>query len=1350
MDQVVDNSTRETGTHNTLHTGQMGYVDLIGALDGPDSSDGDRSDGAHEDGIAEISQAEVRAEIYPEDRRFQVPKTPATNGKKRNFRGEVLKSGGTTPGLPVNPFRHTTSENTGAMGLSQAFRATQAGTSPAANLLPSDVPSTRPSPAFHQGHRPSTIGSLSSPAILRHTGIQRATTEPQSKYVSMQESQAERRKRQQGHSTSSPIDKLKCEWGFSDDELDPIEQKAQSRERQKRREAEARKQFAVMTEALASKTSSTSRRPELPKQREPSSPTLRKQNGTALAASIKETIDLTTGNLTEDETEHEDLEEQGEESSDDLDELVDDDKENAVRHRVHAVTPRSREGGPRAIIASSNPEMRRQTPSSPVVGEELDELDADEFQHPVPQPQLPITIADSQMSQKLPAHKKRRLSENDQPQARVSSPTSRTIIPQSQAVLHTSQLDSSMKRHLSEPSPLFVRPRSPQRHSSPNPELSPMGRHNQASRTVEDQAQQKDPMAYGSSPPVPMGAPALPVAKTIITGTERNAGSGKGLRLFRERTPSPTHELDRTNSKHATDTTPAETFTTNHATLRSTIPETSSVVRHGAAHFIAAHQEISSNNNTTEKALQGPDLIRQSNSKGSTEFETAQTHLAASPSKVLNQHTSQASKESRSPASPSYVRIRKFNEIAADPSPLNDEGDMDVEINLMTGEDVEFQSLIDGSSPIGPAAKRRRRTYGRRGESDIRNKFIAPTEVASSPVIGGTDTTNGELGVIVKSLERGPEAMSGDQRAGHEGHTDSNEDHSKSHRASQEVVEPAVTQIHHPPNTDEVKKTSSGSKTENATHDPEPSVNHDKAVHKEPRPTIETIASRRLRRQSREFTDDRDIDELAQPEEQRVLALPQVGRPHHTTANTQIPPPANATDTQMLVPNRVLAHFNATCPGFYPATCLYQLLGEPMRFKVRFDDGTTAELHPSHVKRLELRAGDLVKLDQPGARAQTYVVQSLQGKETDIDRSPNPTTPSRRKTLYTNYPNTHSKTDVFGNTTVTVFPKQTNVKSTSAASNQTRTVPLESIYLSQSLFKKLKDRTYTHPATTNATTALPTPSDLSSLPSTPPSRSRRNRASHSSFDTPLSTSKAPHYSTSGLFGNMVFSMTNVSEKARSPLVRLISTNGGTFLDSLSGFRELFTDDSGGASTTTPGNFCLAPRAQGRGFTALLAEDYCRTAKYIQALALDIPCLSARWIDDCVAANGLLSWEPYLLASGESSFLRGGVRSRLLPSYAPDAATLATIISSRPRFLQDQSILLIIGKGNSASIMKNYPFIARALGAKKVERVITAEEGRERLREESFDWVYFYEGDSKGEKTSAESVEAVLFGKGKKR
>lgn len=150
------------------------------------------------------------------------------------------------------------------------------------------------------------------------------------------------------------------------------------------------------------------------------------------------------------------------------------------------------------------------------------------------------------------------------------------------------------------------------------------------------------------------------------------------------------------------------------------------------------------------------------------------------------------------------------------------------------------------------------------------------------------------------------------------------------------------------------------------------------------------------------------------------------------------------------------------------------------------------------------------------------------------------------------------------------------------------------------------------------------------------------------------------------------------------------------------------------------------------------------AKYIQALALGIPCLSSRWVQDCVAKQAILPWEPYLLAAGESSFLNGAIRSRIIPSIDPLTTTLSDIIEARTKPLQNASVLLIMEK-TEEDPMRSHPLLSHALGARKVSRATSLDAAARMVAEaenngEPWDWVYSHDKEEKAEK--------ALFGRGK--
>ena len=200
-----------------------------------------------------------------------------------------------------------------------------------------------------------------------------------------------------------------------------------------------------------------------------------------------------------------------------------------------------------------------------------------------------------------------------------------------------------------------------------------------------------------------------------------------------------------------------------------------------------------------------------------------------------------------------------------------------------------------------------------------------------------------------------------------------------------------------------------------------------------------------------------------------------------------------------------------------------------------------------------------------------------------------------------------------------------------------------------------------------------------------------------------------------------------TEKAKAAIERMIRQEGGQILDS--GFNELFQFDplSKAIAASTPVmSSSLKLLDQGTGFTALIADGHSRKVKYMQALALGLPCLAPKWIEICVTKGELVDWSSYLLCAGQSAILGEAIRSRNLQPYDPSMAKLAEVIDQRPKLLDGTQILLIM-KARQEDKRLPYVFLARLLGGSLV-RVHTIEEARAKLLEreargEPFDWVY---------------------------
>ncbi|OIW29974.1 hypothetical protein CONLIGDRAFT_632080 [Coniochaeta ligniaria NRRL 30616] len=212
--------------------------------------------------------------------------------------------------------------------------------------------------------------------------------------------------------------------------------------------------------------------------------------------------------------------------------------------------------------------------------------------------------------------------------------------------------------------------------------------------------------------------------------------------------------------------------------------------------------------------------------------------------------------------------------------------------------------------------------------------------------------------------------------------------------------------------------------------------------------------------------------------------------------------------------------------------------------------------------------------------------------------------------------------------------------------------------------------------------------------------------------------------------------------AAGSLETKIAQAGGRILEN--GFDELFESGSVRSVITSPVSSTsssppqaadedvnLVPAARHLGFTALVADGHSRKEKYMQALALGLPCVAARWITMCLDSGEIVDWAPYLLCAGQSAFLGGAYKSRILAPYDASHAQLARVIEARPRLLDGNRILLVMKKSEKKSEqgkkMLKYVFLARVLGA-TLCRVQSVNEAKAMVKASQemgrpFDWVY---------------------------
>lgn len=396
--------------------------------------------------------------------------------------------------------------------------------------------------------------------------------------------------------------------------------------------------------------------------------------------------------------------------------------------------------------------------------------------------------------------------------------------------------------------------------------------------------------------------------------------------------------------------------------------------------------------------------------------------------------------------------------------------------------------------------------------------------------------------------------------------------------------------------------------------------------------------------------------------EDRLIDRP----PHHPEnveeeANTIVQP---SSDDVPVAPNMVFACFNGKTRAYYPARCLGLVDAESSRYRVQWEGYDPEEIDQHGIRSLDLHIGDLVKVNMQGFPKVSYVIKAFSDKIPAKD-------------------GTQAITDIRGYKNLLVSPKQRKSLPADLSTDSVQEVPVASIYLDSNMWGQMKDRSYKHKAMAlqGSLSGVSTPVGRSSTPSTPQSRHRRGA-------TAAAVSASIHVP-GGIFTNMAFAI-SYDEKRKDKLARHIRKEGGLVLrDS---FPDLLETDS----------IELKPQFADLSFTALLTDCHSRKPKYMQALALAVPCLNGRWVEACIQADELVDWSTYLLPAGASAELDGAIRSRTLPLTHTNSARVADMITSRPTILNGSSAVVALGKDNETR--KAYLFFIRALGAGDVVSV----------------------------------------------
>ena len=617
-------------------------------------------------------------------------------------------------------------------------------------------------------------------------------------------------------------------------------------------------------------------------------------------------------------------------------------------------------------------------------------------------------------------------------------------------------------------------------------------------------------------------------------------------------------------------------------------------------------------------------------------------------------------------SSPSGRQRRALTEIAADASPQVGNNQFEIDLGIFTADDKEFNSLA--MSPIQPKKKRR----GNDGQNICASDPVLP--FTPRPTTRVADAQRDEP--IPEAPE--PEAV-----------------------AESEIVTAAIPHA-------QSKPTRQAESVWDVDTSPQFKVSRLKNRRKRDisrnreRPT-------RPRRNERNSVTPWVVIHNSRNDDSAI----QAGTPEPPAPDT----PAATADVDVKIPfdgvkialDQVMALWPGQKRAYHPGTCFGTPVGTaPSRYVVKLEDSVPVEVPLAGVKRLEFCIGDAVKADMPNVPKITHIVRGF-GDKLSVEEL------SKQNAM-----GLSPMTDVYGHSSLVLGPKQRKSLPGGGLTGPDNliTVPIAKIYMDTMLWNRFKDRSYTYtPEGAPSESRVGTPSERNATPTSPSAR----------------LSRSIHPST-GLFAGMVFAVSYMeNEDAKSRVTKSILENGGRIVRD--GFNELFEFPSNvplATPSATPASsaadpsqtFRLTGPAKDVGFACLIADKHSRREKYMQALALNLPCLSGRWIEDSVAQGQVLDWDMYLLPAGESMYLDGATKSRVLAPTPPTTARLCDTIAGRPNLLHGQSVLLVMGRGRADERKKAYIFLTYALGAGKVERVFDLKSAKGVLdRQPEWDWVY---------------------------
>ncbi|KAK9377374.1 uncharacterized protein V1513DRAFT_97866 [Lipomyces chichibuensis] len=401
---------------------------------------------------------------------------------------------------------------------------------------------------------------------------------------------------------------------------------------------------------------------------------------------------------------------------------------------------------------------------------------------------------------------------------------------------------------------------------------------------------------------------------------------------------------------------------------------------------------------------------------------------------------------------------------------------------------------------------------------------------------------------------------------------------------------------------------------------------------------------------------DEEEDDVKPLPDQSTARRRTISRASVATPVSQLP---RLDATSITHRDRAFALWTGTRQGYYPCRILANApsvlvpdRSQSLKIDVEFDDGSTAKLDPQHVRSLDLRVGDQIKIDRTGLRSNWYEIVGLVKKPVDDQRSFKPCIRGNNllRVRMKAAPNSAKP------------PNRTTVDDELQDENETE-IEVEKIYVPNVKWYQFTQRAvpdvvaacvpnlakYALPRTTTdngiGTTSIlnarmrSVSSDIvpidEELPRTrTPVVQRGMSLARGISTTPNQQWSGPQSGIvkgnvkHGIFSGSAFALSGYSNKSRVELQNIIISNGGWYLEN--GLIDLFvtcTDPEGDGVKVLPRKAEL----QCLRFAAVVSEVCSRRLKYLNAIALGWPCLTSSFLIQSSEVGRVVPWSEHRVA-----------------------------------------------------------------------------------------------------------------------